>query len=126
MRDDCFPERHNGSRDLQINFAKDLTQISQAPLYYVILIKAGEERMREARGEWRERGSGGRGGVGGRMRDLTSKCSSPAAMMTCSPVSCTSTSTLGSAWFKCFKPSTNFGISIGFVGSIATRTIGDD
>ena len=35
------------------------------------------------------------------------KCTSPAAMRTSSPVCCTSTSTLGSAWFKSFIPRTS-------------------
>jgi len=35
-----------------------------------------------------------------------SKCTSPTVSITCSPVSCTLTSTAGSAWFRSFNPFT--------------------
>lgn len=52
------------------------------------------------------------------------KCTSPAAIMTCSPVSCSSVSTHGSAWFSSLSPLSSWPRQEGFFGSTATLTIG--
>ena len=52
-----------------------------------------------------------------------SKCTSPAALKTCSPESITSISTNASARFNKRKPSKSSGISCTFSGSTATLTI---
>lgn len=49
----------------------------------------------------------------------------PAAPMTCSPLSWSETSTKGSARFSKRSPSSNWGIWVGFTGSIATLTIAE-
>eukprot|EP00982_Pelagococcus_subviridis_P012796 31197-Pelagococcus_subviridis.AAC.14 len=53
-----------------------------------------------------------------------SKCTSPAAAMTCSPVSISPTSTNASERFKSRKPSRSAGMSATDSGSTATFTIG--
>ena len=49
------------------------------------------------------------------------RCTSPAAIITCSPVSCINTWTQGSAWFNNFKPSTKRDISPGKINPICNH-----
>mmetsp|Transcript_52013 Transcript_52013/g.121898 ORF Transcript_52013/g.121898 Transcript_52013/m.121898 type:complete len:229 (+) Transcript_52013:616-1302(+) len=53
-----------------------------------------------------------------------SRCTSPDATMTCSPVACTSVSTHGSALFNSRSPRASAAVSPDCCGSTATRTMG--
>mmetsp|Transcript_7569 Transcript_7569/g.30741 ORF Transcript_7569/g.30741 Transcript_7569/m.30741 type:complete len:232 (-) Transcript_7569:1531-2226(-) len=59
-------------------------------------------------------------------RSLThrSRCTSPAAPTTSSPVGSCTTSTKGSAWLRSRRPASSCGRSVAQLGSTATRTMG--